>query len=86
MKATVDIPDALYRQVKSKSALENRTIREVTVALYRNWIEATSQPEEHVVKETATPYWFGGAKRYADQVEDHDMESIRDSIARGRQP
>ncbi len=32
MKATIEIPDELYRQVKAVSALQGRTIREVTVA------------------------------------------------------
>ncbi len=39
MKATIEIPDALYRQVKSRSALSGRTIRDVTVELYRRWID-----------------------------------------------
>lgn len=39
MKATIEIPDELYRQVKAKSALEDRTIREVTIELYQAWIK-----------------------------------------------
>ena len=35
MKATIEIPDELYRQVKAKSALEGRAIREVTIELYQ---------------------------------------------------
>ncbi len=38
MKATIDIPDELYRRVKAKSALEGRTIREVTMDLYQSWL------------------------------------------------
>lgn len=38
MKATIDIPDDLYRQVKAKAALEGNTVREVTTALYRAWV------------------------------------------------
>jgi hypothetical protein len=38
MKATIDIPDDLYRKVKAKSALEGRPIRAVTVELYRRWL------------------------------------------------
>jgi hypothetical protein len=39
MKATIDVPDDLYRKVKAKSALLGKPIREVTVELYRQWIE-----------------------------------------------
>ena len=38
MKATLDIPDELYRKVKAKTALQGRRIRDVTVELYRKWL------------------------------------------------
>lgn len=38
MKATIEIPDELYRQVKAKSALEGRAVREVTIELYQTWL------------------------------------------------
>ena len=38
MKATIDIPDELYRRVKAKSALQGRSIRDVTTELYRQWV------------------------------------------------
>ena len=38
MKATIDIPDDVYRRVKAKSALEGRAVREVTIELYRRWL------------------------------------------------
>ena len=38
MKATIEVPDDLYRRVKAKSALQGRTIREVTMELYQNWL------------------------------------------------
>jgi hypothetical protein len=37
MKATIEIPDELYRKVKAKSALEGRPVREVAIALFRSW-------------------------------------------------
>ncbi|MFN8526006.1 MAG: hypothetical protein U0821_23130 [Chloroflexota bacterium] len=43
MKATIEIPDDLYRRVKAKSALEGRRVREVTISLYRTWL-GESQP------------------------------------------
>ncbi len=41
MKATIEIPDDLYRRVKAKSALQGRTIREVTTELYQSWVADT---------------------------------------------
>ena len=38
MKATIDVPDDLYRRVKAKSALEGRAVREVTIELYQRWL------------------------------------------------
>ena len=38
MKATIEIPDELYRLVKARASLEGRAIREVTEELYRRWI------------------------------------------------
>lgn len=38
MKATIDIPDDLYRRVKARSALLGRPVREVTIELYRRWL------------------------------------------------
>lgn len=39
MKATIEVPDDLYRRVKAKTALQGRAVREVTVELYRRWLE-----------------------------------------------
>lgn len=38
MKATIDVPDALYRQVKSRAALEGRAVRDVTIELFEAWL------------------------------------------------
>lgn len=38
MKTTIEIPDALYRKVKAKSALLGKHVREVTVELYQRWL------------------------------------------------
>lgn len=38
MKATIHVPDELYRKVKAKSALLGRPVREVTVELYERWL------------------------------------------------
>lgn len=44
MKATIEIPDELYRRVKAKSALQGRAIREVTMELYQHWLTHDTAP------------------------------------------
>lgn len=39
MKTTLEIPDAIYRRVKSKSSLDGRPVREVTQRLYELWLD-----------------------------------------------
>lgn len=45
MKATIDIPDALYRHIKARAALGGRSVRDVTIELYRRWLAETPPPE-----------------------------------------
>ena len=52
MKATIDIPDDLYRRVKAKSALEGRPVRSVAIELFQQWLgegtHAAQRPNAHV--------------------------------------
>jgi len=45
MKATIEIPDDLYRKIKAKSALEGRPIRDVAIELFGAWV-SESRPSE----------------------------------------
>jgi hypothetical protein len=38
MKATIQIPEDLYRRVKAAAAMKGLTIREITTELYRQWL------------------------------------------------
>lgn len=42
MKATIELPDEFYRQVKARSALEDRSVRQITEMLFRRWVEECS--------------------------------------------
>ncbi len=87
MKATIEIPDALYRRVKAKSALEGQPVREVMMQLFQGWLgEDDASSAEVPIREQSdpAPAWFGAARKYARRVERHDLTSIRRSIARGR--
>lgn len=91
MKATIEIPDELYRLVKAKSALEGRAVREVTVELYQRYIGQEGPSTAETGKGTAgpllegqeTPSWFGALGRTARSGTRHEMSAIRESIARG---
>ena len=63
MKATIDIPDDLYRQVKAKSALEGRSIRAVTAELYQRWLE-----EDTPASGQAPAQWLEEWVRLADEA------------------
>ena len=39
MRTTIDIPDFMLRQVKSKCAVEGRTMRSATLLFFQNWID-----------------------------------------------
>ncbi len=38
MKATVDIPDQLYRHVKARAEMQGRAVRDVTIESYERWL------------------------------------------------
>lgn len=67
MKATIELPDDLYRRVKAKSAMQGRAIREVTEELYRVWLaqdEAT--PPSQSAEEWLTAWVRLGRDALAD--------------------
>lgn len=76
MRTTVDIPDALYRQVKARSSQEGRAVREVTVALYLQWIEGRTQ----LADETAGQMPAGHAAEVESWL--HRVQKLGDGIRR----
>ena len=89
MKATIDIPDQIYRQVKAKSALEGRRVREVAILLFQRWVEGEDASDATGARSgepaPESPPWFGSLRKYARNAGGrHDMNSIRASVARGR--
>ena len=61
MKTTIDGPDDLYRQVKAKSALEGRAVREVTIELYRRWLSDAAAAASGAKREESLQAWFAAA-------------------------
>lgn len=62
MKATIDIPDELYREVKIKAAREGRPIREVFISALETATAPQSYPEREVVMRNGIPTIRLGAK------------------------
>lgn len=85
MKATIDIPDELYRRVKARSAMEGRPIRSVAVDLFQKWLEekpvVESKPDPSLDVEKMP--WLAIARKYVREDQNHDMDDINDAIAAG---
>ena len=95
MKATMQIPDEMYREVKAKSALEGRSVRSVTVMLYASWLRGLVPEPDSMTRSAETKpiggkkpnlSCFGVGRRFVRKNADgpHDMASMRESIAAGR--
>jgi hypothetical protein len=44
MKATIEIPDELYRKLEAKSASQGRPIQEVAIELLDEWVRESPRP------------------------------------------
>ena len=97
MKATLEIPDEMYREVKAKSALRGQTVRAVTIMLYDGWLRGgfgdpvavhlgDISGDTRGSGRATTLACFGIGRRFVRKNADgpHDMDSIRKSIAEGR--
>lgn len=88
MKATLDIPDDLYRRVKARSAMEGRPMRSVAVQLFQNWLDALPAPEGQPAPPALTPAeleaapWLALTQPYVKPGLSHDMKDIRAALAK----
>lgn len=57
MKATLEIPDGLYRKVKARSGLVGRPVRAVAVELFEKWLsgEIEITPDAEALRELLKP-------------------------------
>jgi hypothetical protein len=79
MKATFNIPDELYREIKARSALEGRPVRDVVITLFRQWLGQRNS--EAPVQETDWMRFEPPLSHLVpDDVADHSIEAIRKSI------
>ncbi len=88
MKTTLDIPDTIYRQFKTRAAMNGETMRNATLNFIIRYISdpATQTPQQSLAPTSELPSWLGyGAQfAHANMSGPHDMESVRASIARKR--
>ena len=89
MKATLDIPDDLYRRVKARSAMEGRPMRSVAVQLFQNWLDALPAPEGQPTPPALTPAeleaapWLALTQPFVKPGMSRAMDDIRAALAKG---
>jgi hypothetical protein len=85
MKATIDIPDDLYRRAKARSALEGRPFRSVAVELLQAWLKGPlpGSPSDGERREEASAPWLAITRKARKPGMTHDLESIRAAIGAG---
>jgi len=88
MKATLDIPDDLYRRVKARSAMEGRPVRAVAIELFQTWLreghgEDPARPVQTSPDRDEDFPWLAISRKYMKPGLSHDMNAIRESITRG---
>jgi predicted transcriptional regulator YdeE len=82
MKATLEIPDELYRRVKARSAMEGRPVRAVAVDLFQKWLDekpvvVPTKPKTVADLDLEKMPWLKIARKYVKEDQNHDMEAIR---------
>ena len=84
MKATLDIPDELYRRVKARSAMEGRPVRAVAVDLFQKWLEEKPAPAAKPTElDVEKMPWLAITRKYVREDQNHDMDAIKEAIAAG---
>lgn len=84
MKATIDFDENLYRRLKVEAARRGRTIRDLVSDAVLQALDGPPTGSGGPANAEWTPVWLGSLARYAHNAQDHSMESVRKSIARGR--
>ena len=58
MKATIDIPEPLYRRVKARAARDGHAVRDVTIELYERWLEDSGSPRPGTAPFVSPAEWL----------------------------
>ena len=82
MKATFQIPDELYREVKAETAREGRTVREVAISLFEHWLRQKKQTSPIAAPVDWLNFQSPLAHLVPGSVTQHGTEAMRASITR----
>jgi len=74
MKATIDVPDALYRQVKARAALEGRAVREVTIELYETWLGDRAEEGGRVGAQVSSAQWLARWEEIGEEIRQKSID------------
>jgi hypothetical protein len=80
MKATFQIPDDLYREMKAETARDGRTVREVVISLFEQWLRQKKRSAPHDTSIDWESFQPPLSHMMPDQVTDHSTEAMRKSI------
>lgn len=75
MKTSIDLPDDLYRRIKSKSALQGRAVREVATALFTAWVneDGLSSTASASQDGNSRSDWLSDWKRLGTVIDEVDV-------------
>ena len=82
MKATFQIPDELYREVKAETAREGRTLRDVTISLFEQWLRERKGRAKPVPAVDWRNFQAPLAHLVPENVNDHSMDGMRENIVK----
>lgn len=82
MKATFQIPDDLYREVKAQTARDGRTVRDVAISLFEQWLRQKKQPEPHASPFDWEKFQAPLSHLMPGKETVHSSEAIRESITK----
>lgn len=80
MKATFQIPDELYREVKAETARDGRTVRDVAISLFEQWLRQKKQPAPHAAAIDWEKFQAPLSHLVPAEVTDHSTEAMQKSI------
>jgi hypothetical protein len=90
MRTTLELPDELFRQVKTRAAVKGTTIKELITRFVENGLRQPDRPAGGTVRRSALPVIKGGGGRIrpvtsqlqARLDEEEDLVKVRRSARR----
>lgn len=80
MKATFQIPDELYREVKAETAREGRTVRDVAISLFQQWLSQKKQASPSVPAVDWQSFQPPLSDLVPADITEHGTDALRKSI------